>query len=87
VVKKYVSLKEVLQKIKAFCAYQERCHLEVKGKLFDFGLSVNEVDKIVGKHIITHLQNFFNEKSKRSITIKKKYNQKNKTYKNKKYDL
>jgi regulatory protein len=47
VVKKYVSLKEVLQKIKAFCAYQERCHLEVKGKLFDFGLSVNEVDEIV----------------------------------------
>jgi hypothetical protein len=47
----------------------------------------DEVDKIVGKHIITHLQNFFNEKPKRSITIKKKYNKKNKTYKNKKYDL
>ena len=46
-VKKYVSLKEALQKIKAFCAYQERCHSEVKGKLFDYGLSINEVDEIV----------------------------------------
>jgi hypothetical protein len=45
-----------------------------------------EVDKIVGKHIIRHLQTFFNEKPKRSITIRKKTNQKNKTYKNKKYE-
>lgn len=47
VVKKYVSLKEALQKAKAFCAYQERCHFEVKGKLFDYGLSLNEADEIV----------------------------------------
>ena len=43
-----------------------------------------EVDKIVGKHIITHLQIFFNDKLKKKNTIKKKVNQKNKTYKNKK---
>jgi hypothetical protein len=42
-----------------------------------------ELDKIIGKHIITHLQTFFNEKPKRSITIKNKYLKKNKTYKNK----
>jgi hypothetical protein len=46
-----------------------------------------EVDKIVGKHIITHLQTFFNDKPKRSRTIKKKIHKKNRTYKNKKYDL
>jgi hypothetical protein len=46
-----------------------------------------EVDKIVGKHIITHLQTFFNEKPKRSRSIRKKNEgKKNKTYKNKKYD-
>lgn len=46
-----------------------------------------EIDKIVGKHIITHLQTFFNEKPKRNNTIKKNKNQqnkKNKTYKNNK---
>ena len=43
-----------------------------------------ELDKIVGKHIVSHLQTFFNDKPKRSRTIKKKNNQKNKTYRNKK---
>lgn len=57
-VKKYVSLKEALQKIKAFCAYQERCHFEVKGKLFDYGLSVNEVDEIV---LVLIEENYLNE--------------------------
>jgi hypothetical protein len=46
-----------------------------------------ELDKIVGKHIITHLQTFFNDKPKKSKTIKrKKIIPKNKTYKNKQYD-
>ena len=58
VVKKYVSLKEALQKIKAFCAYQERCHLDVKEKLLDFSLSVNEVDEIIAVLIE---ENYLNE--------------------------
>ena len=57
-VKKYVSLKEALQKAKAFCAYQERCHFEVKGKLLDYGLSENEVDEIVAVLIE---ENYLNE--------------------------
>lgn len=56
--KKYVSLKEALQKAKAFCAYQERCHFEVKGKLLDYGLSENEVDEIVAVLIE---ENYLNE--------------------------
>jgi len=40
-----------------------------------------EIDKIVGKHIITHLHRFFNDKPKRTRTIKKKIYKKNKTYK------
>jgi hypothetical protein len=35
-----------------------------------------EFDKIVGKHIISHLQTFFNDKPKRGRSIKKKNNQK-----------
>jgi len=40
-----------------------------------------EVDKVLGKHIITHLQNFFNRSSK-TKTIKNRGNKKNRTYKN-----
>jgi len=40
-----------------------------------------ELDKIIGKHIISHLQSFFNDKSKKNKTIK---NQKSKIIKNQK---
>jgi hypothetical protein len=41
-----------------------------------------ELDKIVGKHIITHLQTFFNDKPKRRKSLKKKIKRtKNRTYK------
>lgn len=39
-----------------------------------------EVDKVLGKHIITHLQSFFN-KSTKNKTIKNRTNKKNKTFK------
>lgn len=39
-----------------------------------------EVDKVIGKHVITHLQLFFNNSSKNK-TIKNKSNKKNKTLK------
>jgi regulatory protein len=35
---------QALEKIKHYCAYQERCHSEVKGKLFEYGLTKNEAD-------------------------------------------
>ena len=41
-----------------------------------------DVDKILGKHIITHLQNFFNHSTK-NRTIKNRVNKKNKTFRNK----
>jgi len=42
-----------------------------------------EVDKVLGKHIITHLQAFFNRSTK-NMTIKNRGNRKNKTFKNNK---
>jgi len=38
---------QALEKIKYYCAYQERCHSDVRGKLFDYGLNKNESDEIL----------------------------------------
>jgi hypothetical protein len=39
-----------------------------------------EVDKVLGKHIITHLEQFFNHSTK-NRTIKNRGNKKNRTFK------
>ena len=49
---------QALPKIKQFCAYQERCHSEIKAKLYEFGLSNNEAEEIISKLIE---ENFLNE--------------------------
>ena len=36
-----------LQKIKQYCAYQERCHSEVRDKLYSFGLNKGETEEII----------------------------------------
>lgn len=38
---------QALQKARHFCGYQERCHQEVKNKLFSFGLNRKEVDNLL----------------------------------------
>jgi regulatory protein len=35
------------EKLKGYCAYSERCHSEVKEKLYNYGLNTREVDEIV----------------------------------------
>jgi regulatory protein len=45
-------------KIKQYCAYQERCHSEVRTKLFSFGLNQKEVDELISV-LIT--ENYLNE--------------------------
>jgi len=50
--------KQSFQKIKHFCAYQERCHSEVKQKLYGFGLNKNEVEQIISTLIE---ENYLNE--------------------------
>ncbi len=49
---------QALPKIKQFCAYQERCHQEVKDKLYGFGLHLTDVDTIISKLIE---ENYLNE--------------------------
>jgi regulatory protein len=45
-------------KIQKYCAYQERCHSEVRKKLFEYGLKSSEVDEIITNLI---LSGFLNE--------------------------
>ena len=52
-------LKEkALQKIKQFCSYQERCHYEVKEKLYSLGVWKADIDEIISELI---QENYLNE--------------------------
>ncbi|MGG9970789.1 regulatory protein RecX [Ferruginibacter sp. SUN002] len=56
--KQHLTPQQAFQKIKQYCAYQERCHSEVKEKLYNYGLSKNDVEDIVSKLIS---ENYLNE--------------------------
>lgn len=45
--KKYVTKEQALQKLKQYCAYQERSHAEVQQKLWDLGVWKSEHDGII----------------------------------------
>ncbi len=49
---------KAFQKIRQFCAYQERNHHEVKEKLYSFGLYKDQVEALISKLIE---ENFLNE--------------------------
>lgn len=49
---------QALPKAKHYCAYQERCHSEVKEKLYGYGLNRKEVDEILSTLI---QENYLNE--------------------------
>ncbi|MBK8609440.1 MAG: RecX family transcriptional regulator [Chitinophagaceae bacterium] len=55
---KYYSKDEALQKAKQYCAYQERCHAEVKDKLYSFGQNKKDVDELLSELIS---DNYLNE--------------------------
>lgn len=45
--KKKLTPEQALQKARHYCAYQERCHYEVKQKLYSFGLHKKEVEQLL----------------------------------------
>ncbi|MBD0725423.1 recombinase RecX [Flavobacterium sp. L1I52] len=52
------SIKEAVQKIEHYCAYQERCHEEVIQKLRSMKMNSEEIDQIISQLIS---DNFLNE--------------------------
>ena len=52
------SKEQALQKLKHYCAYQERCHSEVKEKLYNLGVWKKEHDEIIATLIE---ENYLNE--------------------------
>ncbi len=55
---KYLSKEEALSKLQRYCAYQERCHQEVRTKLLDLGIYGDILEEIITELII---DNFLNE--------------------------
>ena len=56
--KKYLTKEQAVQKLKHYCAYQERCHAEVKEKLYNLGVWKKEHDEIIATLIE---ENYLNE--------------------------
>jgi regulatory protein len=49
--KKILTREQALQKLRHFCAYQERCHREVSEKLYQLGVRKYERDEIIASLI------------------------------------
>lgn len=49
--RKRLSKEQALQKARHYCGYQERSHLEVKEKLYSFGLYKQEVEELLSQLI------------------------------------
>ena len=58
VYKKQLTKEQALQKLKQYCAYQERCHSEVKEKLYNLGVWKKDRDEIIAALIE---ENYLNE--------------------------
>lgn len=56
--KNNLTKEQALEKIKHYCSYQERCHSEVKTKLYSYNLRKNEVEEIISQLIE---DNYLNE--------------------------
>ncbi|RYG53559.1 MAG: RecX family transcriptional regulator [Chitinophagaceae bacterium] len=48
---KRLTPQQALARSKEYCKYQERCHSEVRDRLFSFGLAPNDVEQIVSQLI------------------------------------
>lgn len=45
--RKFLTKEEALQKLKQYCAYQERSHYEVRQKLYELGIRKQDYDEII----------------------------------------
>lgn len=70
---KIYSIEEAKRAIERYCAYQERCHKEVRQKLKDMRMIPTAIDEIIG-HLIEH--NFLNETRFAQAFARGKFNHK-----------
>jgi regulatory protein len=56
--KQQLTKEQALPKARQYCAYQERCHSEVKEKLYGFGLYKKDVEELISNLIE---ENYLNE--------------------------
>ncbi|MFT4971641.1 MAG: regulatory protein [Paraglaciecola sp.] len=49
--KKYISYDAALDRMQKYCAYQDRCHKEVRSKLFEIGMYGDDLENIIVKLI------------------------------------
>lgn len=49
--KKRISRDEALAKLQQYCAYQDRCHQEVRGKLLDLGVYGDDLENVMAELI------------------------------------
>ena len=64
---------EATEKMKKYCAYQERCQSEIRIKLFGSGLKDDEIENILCNLIE---QNFINEQRFAKTFVRSKFRQK-----------
>ncbi|MEM7380189.1 MAG: regulatory protein RecX [Bacteroidota bacterium] len=70
---KSYTVTEATKKMERYCAYQERCHKEVRNKLVEMRMIPEAVDQIIG-HLIQ--ANFLNEERFARAFARGKFNQK-----------
>ena len=56
--KNRLTKEQALDKIKDYCSYQERCHSEIKDKLYSYGLRQKDAEEIIAELIEN---NYLNE--------------------------
>lgn len=54
----HLALKDAAEKARRYCVYQERCHQELRDKLYEWGLRGTDVEQVIAQMIE---ENFLNE--------------------------
>jgi regulatory protein len=70
--KKYFSKEDALEKMKKYCAYQERSHHDVRYKILEYGVYGDKLEEIITELI---QENFLNEERYAKAYVKGKFNQ------------
>ena len=68
--KEVLTYLDAIEKLKKYCAYQERCQMEVRKKAYSYGLSSEEAESLITNLI---RENFLNEQRFAEAYVRGKY--------------